>query len=258
MRLQAELIDAQADDLTALTYEVQFPTGIREAEVRWIARDLRLEPDERFRISLLPGDITATPATALVTIVNDDRASIQARPVSQLEGNTNGTPTFLSIQLDQSQSLPVEVDFTTISGTALAGEDFLPVAGRLYFAPGQRTNLIAIPIVGDRRLERNEVFSVDLSDAFGILLPNALPTVTLRNDDAPASPVAVLGRDPDGRLVISFPSEIGATYVLQSRTNLTQGIWQTEPGTLPGTGGVLTVRPPNRPDSLRLYRLQAN
>jgi hypothetical protein len=258
VRLQAELIDAQADDLTALTYEVQFPTGIREAEVRWIARDLRLEPDERFRISLLPGDITATPATALVTIVNDDRASIQARPVSQLEGNTNGTPTFLSIQLDQSQSLPVEVDFTTISGTALAGEDFLPVAGRLYFAPGQRTNLIAIPIVGDRRLERNEVFSVDLSDAFGILLPNALPTVTLRNDDAPASPVAVLGRDPDGRLVISFPSEIGATYVLQSRTNLTQGIWQTEPGTLPGTGGVLTVRPPNRPDSLRLYRLQAN
>ena len=58
--------------------------------------------------------------------------------------------------------------------------------------------------------------------------------------------------------MISFPSELGATYVLQSRTNLAQGFWQTEPGTLPGTGGVLTVRPADRPDSLRLYRLQAN
>jgi hypothetical protein len=112
--------------------------------------------------------------------------------------------------------------------------------------------------VGDRRLEPNEFFSVDLFDAFGMLLPGPRPTVTLRNDDAPASPVAVLGREPDGRLVISFPSELGANYVLQSRTNLTAGFWQTESSNLRGTGGVLTVRPLDRPDSLRLYRLQAN
>jgi hypothetical protein len=70
--------------------------------------------------------------------------------------------------------------------------------------------------------------------------------------------LAVLGHDQDGRLVISFPSELVANYALQSGTNLTEGVWQTEPGTLPGTGGVLTVRPLDRPDSLRFYRLQAN
>jgi hypothetical protein len=258
VRLQAELIDAQANDLTALTFDVQFPTGSRETEVRWVNPDNRLEPDERFRIVLLPGDVTGSSTSAVVTIANDDRASFQVRSVSQFEGHTNGTPTVLSILLNEAQSLPVELGFRTLSGTAVDGEDFQPVAGRLFFAPGQRTNLISIPIVGDRRLEQNEIFSVDFPDSFGLLLPAGLPTVTLRNDDAPASPLAVLGHDQDGRLVISFPSELGANYALQSGTNLTEGVWQTEPGTLPGTGGVLTVRPLDRPDSLRFYRLQAN
>lgn len=258
VRLQAELLDAQADDLTSLTLDYQFPTGSREAELRWVTPDNRLEPDERFRISLLASDVMAASTSAVVTIVNDDRASFQARSINQFEGHTNGTPTVMTIQLNEPQALPVELGFSTVEGTALAGEDFLPVNGRLFFAPGQRTNLIAIPIVGDRRLELTEFFSVDFFDAFGMLLPSSPPTVSLRNDDSPAAPVAVLGREVDGRLVISFPSEVGANYVLQSRTNLTEGVWQAEPFILPGTGGVLTVRPLDRPESLRLYRLQAN
>ncbi len=257
VRLQAELIDAQADDLTAMTFEAQFAAGALQTEVPWVNFDRRPEPNERFRISLLPSDVTAVPASAVVTIVNDDRAVFQVRAVNQLEGNANGTA-ILSLQLEEPLTLPVELAYSTLSGTAVAGEDFQPVAGRLAFAPGQQTNLIAIPIVGDRRLEPTEFFSVDLFDAFGMLLPGVPPTVTLRNDDAPASPVAVLGREPDGRLVISFPSELGANYVLQTRTNLSAGFWLPEPGTLRGTGGVLTVRPSERPDSLRFYRLQAN
>jgi hypothetical protein len=59
------------------------------------------------------------------------------------------------------------VDYATVNGAAIAGADYLPVAGTLRFAPGERRKLINVPILEDYTLEGEESLSLLLSHATG-------------------------------------------------------------------------------------------
>ena len=69
----------------------------------------------------------------------------------------------LEIRLDASNDQEVSVDFETVEGTALMGEDFEYQAGTVTFAPGELVKDIFVGVVIDDALESDEVFYVDLS-----------------------------------------------------------------------------------------------
>ncbi|NJO14726.1 MAG: 6-bladed beta-propeller [Thioploca sp.] len=83
----------------------------------------------------------------------------------------------------------VAVAFTTINGTALAGNDYQSASGTLNWADqDNRSQRINLMIYNDSEFERDETFSISLSNPTGeaTLGINRL-MVTIKDDDIPAS-----------------------------------------------------------------------
>ncbi len=72
---------------------------------------------------------------------------------------------FTGIRKDPMQVL--SVDYSTRDGTALAGNDYLPVSGKLNLYPGETQAVIAVEIIGDTTPEPNEYFYLDLTNPVG-------------------------------------------------------------------------------------------
>ncbi|MBI2928089.1 MAG: DUF11 domain-containing protein, partial [Verrucomicrobia bacterium] len=109
---------------------------------------------------------------------------ITIRDVSLPEGHAGTTPAVFVVQLSVPIDQPITVDFTTADGTAVAGSDFVAAAGRLTFPPGiTRTNL-TLHFTGDRLVEGDEKFYVNLSNASSnARITNSQAIGTIRNDD---------------------------------------------------------------------------
>jgi hypothetical protein len=59
------------------------------------------------------------------------------------------------------------VDFATYDGWATADWDYVPVNGTLTFAPGETSQTILVPLIGDFDYEGDEYFYVNLSNNSG-------------------------------------------------------------------------------------------
>ncbi|QDS96310.1 Soluble aldose sugar dehydrogenase YliI precursor [Roseimaritima multifibrata] len=77
------------------------------------------------------------------------------------------------------------VDFSTLDGTAIAGEDYLPQSGTLTFEPGQTEKTILVSILNDSLAEGNETFNFAIDNINGgaTLLAPRTATVTIADDD---------------------------------------------------------------------------
>ena len=106
---------------------------------------------------------------------------------------TDGTAV-LTVTLTGDVQDGLTVDFTTVDGTAEAGEDFTQSTGVVTFAgtDGETQN-ISIPITNDVLLETDELFSVVLS--------NLSTTSTQINDDTGTITIIDDEFDTDGDLV---------------------------------------------------------
>ena len=91
----------------------------------------------------------------------------------------------LEIRLNPANSREVSVDYSTIEGSATAGEDFVQTTGSLVFAPGETSKVISIPILSDDYLEPDESFQVELKNPVNgyIKVGEPFANVGLRNDD---------------------------------------------------------------------------
>ena len=94
-----------------------------------------------------------------------------------------GTATF-TVSLSRTSDSDVTVDFTTMDGTADAG-DYTATAGNLVFLSGETTKDIAVSITDDGDEEGDETFSVELSNANGASLADAIGTGTILANDVP-------------------------------------------------------------------------
>ncbi len=83
----------------------------------------------------------------------------------------------------------VSADFTTQSDTAKADTDYLTTSGTLNFADGETSQTITIEIRDDAKVELNERFTVELSNAQGTTLGSITTIeVTITDDDRPTTP----------------------------------------------------------------------
>ena len=104
---------------------------------------------------------------------------------SGAEGDSGTTPFFFTVSLNQpAGAAGVRVDYATADGTAtVADNDYIAKSGTVTFTEGQREMTIHVDVVGDERVEPDEVFYVDLDNADGALIAKARGTGTIVNDD---------------------------------------------------------------------------
>jgi hypothetical protein len=112
-----------------------------------------------------------------------DPPDLDVADISVGEGDSGRALAVFTVTLSRGSSRPVTVAYTTHDGSAKAGTDFVATAGRLTFAPGERSRTVAVPVLGDTRREPDEQFTLALSDAQNAQLGRAQAVATIRNDD---------------------------------------------------------------------------
>ncbi|HWS27315.1 MAG TPA: Calx-beta domain-containing protein [Xanthomonadales bacterium] len=125
---------------------------------------------------------------AQLTIVNDDVApTLQVADVGIIEGTGAGTTTLVftaTLSAEPAPDQPAMVDYSTASGSALAGTDFTAASSTLSFTNGTAlTRTINVPITRDNIDESDETFTLTLSNVFNAQIPQPTATGTIQDDD---------------------------------------------------------------------------
>ncbi|MFK7944731.1 MAG: Calx-beta domain-containing protein [Paracoccaceae bacterium] len=76
------------------------------------------------------------------------------------EGDSGQSFAVFEVTLSQPAPSAFSAAFTTVDGTALAGQDYTATSGALTFVEGQQTASVSVPILGDLVGEAAEVFSL--------------------------------------------------------------------------------------------------
>lgn len=104
------------------------------------------------------------------------------------EGNSGQQPLDFEVTISEDAEQTVSVDYSTVSGSATAGDDFVSTQGTLTFNPGDaRTKIISVPILGDTLDEADEQFTVVLSNPNGVEITDDTATGVIINDDTPGA-----------------------------------------------------------------------
>lgn len=135
-------------------------------------------------IAILQGVNAATlSADDFIGVVPTPRPQITIGDVALLEGNAGTTDAVFTVTLDAAIGESIEVTYTTVDGTAIAGSDYTASSGLVTFAPGETVQAIAVPIRGDLVQEGNETFAITVSDAADADVGLAQAIATILNDD---------------------------------------------------------------------------
>lgn len=184
---------ASTTDYANASGVVTIPAGEISATVQVLVNgDITPEPDEIFLVKLSsPQGATLGRAKATGLIIDNDGGQSSTLPAPTLsiadtsivEGTGSQVSASFTVTLSQISTSDVSVQYTTISGSARAGEDFLSAAGILVIPAGERTGTILVPIVGDTASEASETFTIKLSLPSGATISRAVAVGTIEDDD---------------------------------------------------------------------------
>ncbi len=123
-----------------------------------------------------------TPSTAVLTILDNDAASVKLNSGSvSVSENAGGTA------FTVTRNSPIgtaTVHYATADGTALASINYTNTTGTLTFAPGVTTQTITVPILDDGVVTGPLAFSLALSNPTNMVLGTpSSATVTVLNTD---------------------------------------------------------------------------
>ncbi|QPF90220.1 Calx-beta domain-containing protein [Bradyrhizobium commune] len=184
-------------DYVAKSGTVHFADGVNTQTVSVVVNgDTKVEGNEDFHVSLSGATNGATISHAQGTgiIVNDDVApvagSVSINDVQITEGN-NGQQIETFTLTRAGGSAAFDVHFATADGSATTADgDYVAKSGTVHFADGVNTQTVSIVVNGDTKVEGNENFHVNLSDATnGATISHAQGTGNIINDDVAPAPV---------------------------------------------------------------------
>lgn len=158
-------------------------------------------------------------------------ASFSIGDVTLQEGDSGTVSAHLAVTLPITVSSTVTVQYSTVNGTAIAGNDYVGASGTLTFAPGETARSIAVEVLGDTIAESDEIFTVSLSAPVGADIRDGSGGVTIVDDDTLPDPVITV---TDCSRVLG-PCMVAAGSASGALTNAWQFAWTVDgfPG---GTG----------------------
>lgn len=198
------------------------------------------EPDENFFVDLsVPNNATlnAAATTASVTILDDDLVGLTVSNQSLMEPTTASPMTF-TVMLAAPASQVVTVDWTSVSGSATLGSDFVG-SGSLNFPVGITSRTLQVSILPDMVYEDPETFTVVLSNAVNATV-NGSGTGTI-----PANGTAPVFTVSPSLTVMEGNSPVSAvfTVTMAGQTQVAASVnWTTDDGSAEAPGD---YTPPN-------------
>jgi uncharacterized repeat protein (TIGR01451 family) len=148
------------------------------------------------------------------------------------EGSSGTTNMLFAVTLSAPSSETASVNYSTASGSANQGEDFLATNGVVVLPPGVTNAFISVPVIGDNLVESNEVFFVNLSEptnavlgrgqAVGTIIELAAVNTPAMVISQPANQVAVVGDTTtfhviaDGTPPLSYQWSFNGTNVVDA------------------------------------------
>lgn len=174
---------AQADTtITFLPGETE-----KNAEVSIIS-DNDFEADEHFFVTINHvRNARLGNSQCRILVTNDDDyipGLIFAESISTPEGNLQQQLLSLQVTLTAPSNNEVRFKFSTLNGTAKAGEDYVGIAdSEIIFAPGETEKYIGTITLGDDHFEMDDVFYIQLKDLVNCKAENPIITIVIENDD---------------------------------------------------------------------------
>jgi hypothetical protein len=148
--------------------------------------DTTIEGDETFTVMLSAptnGLVLGTPASATVTITNDDRpGSFSFGSVSYVKSEAGPSAT-ITVLRSGGRASGVVVGYGTTNGTASAGADYSSRSGTLSFGGGVASLTFTVPIVNDTLDEPDETVNLALSSPTAGATLGTRPTAVLTITD---------------------------------------------------------------------------
>lgn len=205
VRASTSSSSASSGDYVARSQTITFEPGQRTQTFAVSIKDDNTdEPDESLLVRLTsPKGLTIADATGVATIIDDDLPlpdvpwlTIADKEVKERDASRRGKPKVtklkFTVTLSKKASSTVKVNWSTSNRTATAGEDYLAQAGTLKIKKGKLKKTFKVKVLGDRKVEGNEVFRVRLSGAQGAAIRDATANATIIDNDSPAaSPQAI-------------------------------------------------------------------
>ncbi|MGK0187302.1 MAG: putative repeat protein (TIGR03806 family) [Verrucomicrobiales bacterium] len=173
-------------DFTAASGIVTIPAGATSVVFGIaISNDEIDEADEDFAVNLsFPINAVLGGSSAIGVITDDDAPT--ALSIVSVEGDENADSLIFQVMLSAASGNTVFVNYSTVSGTAIAGEDFQPASGTLTIPAGQTSTSLAVTISDDDIFEIDETFTLSLASPVNATVSTATATGTIRdNDPAP-------------------------------------------------------------------------
>ncbi|MBE7502642.1 MAG: hypothetical protein HS113_20620 [Verrucomicrobiales bacterium] len=199
--------DYQTLNSTPLTFR---PTETPKPVIVKVNGDLVDEDNETFFLRL-SNVVNATPDSleAQGTIRNDDFAFLRIEDaLSVVEGHTGTTPAPFRVTLTTPSSRDVTFEFATANGTAQAPTDYQATNGSRTIPSLSPQTTIDVLVNGDRDLETNEIFYLDLRNATGARgIQRARAQCEIEDDDTPIA-------DPPLSLIVTEGDAGTTTNVL--------------------------------------------
>ena len=164
-------------------------------------------------------------ADVSVQVLEDDRATMT---VSDAEANEGDGSLVFKVTLDHSSVLEVSAMYTTVTGTAIEGMDFVPAQGTVVFPPGRKTAQVVVGLIDDRIDEETESFTLSFSDFVNASQVGGplTATGTILDDDLPSVSIEALAESvPEGT-----PARFRLTRVSRLGTSLTVPVTVSETG----------------------------
>jgi hypothetical protein len=245
--------DYTARNLTTLTF---LPGEITKFIDIPVVGDLVGENDETFFVNLSnPANATLADSQGEGTILDDEGGpTLSINNVALAEGNSGTTTATFTVTLSVPSTLPVTVQYATIDGTALSGDDYtaLPLS-TLTFAPGETSQQVVVTISGDSDVEPTEYFAVALSNPTNAAIATGVGAGAIRNDDFQLSPGKLSFPEPDGDVVtvILKGASIGSANVTIGEDGSIEVIDLTQFASVQRAGGTkplgltIAVKTPN-------------
>jgi aryl-phospho-beta-D-glucosidase BglC (GH1 family) len=144
-----------------------------------------------------------------------------------IEGDSGSAAMVFTITLSAAAATPVSVSASTLNGSARAGEDFTASVGTITFAPGETRKSFSVPVLGDRLVELNEAFSVQLSSPVGARILDGSATGSITDNDVDSSPAA-----PPSISITDYVTTEGDADLTHMRVVLTLSKASSEPVTV--------------------------
>lgn len=200
-----------------------------------LLRDALKEPSETFRFSLANavGSTLSTQKSATITLKDSNPGVSFSVPKYFI--HEDEPVLHVTVRRGDNPVLaPGTVNFATLNGTAIAGQDYMATNGSLAFAAGELSRAFEVGIINDGMLEPDENFQIVLSDPTGGSILGTLTNLTVVLCDATGGAphgYAGIHADADGMVKLTFSGGVSQRfqpyfdlYPVEVSTNLVD--WQ--------------------------------